>query len=253
VPVGTGGGAIYPKADTDALTFLGASDQTIMINMSRETDGLNPQIDLISPSGIMENSVYCGDNHYNCFNIAINNHKLLESGIYTIIARDYAGNNTGEYSLSFSLIPNYSSQTPVLPETIQTYLILTNDSVPVTLPFGSYFEVYGSSGGNTVNVRMGAQVRFQNFTGPNEINIEEASSRFTVHRSGTVVRLNSNAGTLIQIAANQSGQTLRFADGSATLIITGNDVMIGEQFIHETELELESPANTDDISVGKFW
>jgi hypothetical protein len=73
-----------------------------------------------------------------------------------------------------------SSQTPVLPETIQTYLILTNDSVPVTLPFGSYFEVYGSSGGNTVNVRMGARVRFQNFTGPNEINVEEASSRFTV-------------------------------------------------------------------------
>jgi hypothetical protein len=98
-------GTLTNPAQIDSFTFTAQIGQTVVINMSRETDGINPQIDLISPSGILENSVYCGDNHYNCFNVAMNDHKLLESGTYTIVARDYAGNNTGDYSLSFLLVP----------------------------------------------------------------------------------------------------------------------------------------------------
>ena len=139
-----------------------------------------------------------------------------------------------------------------LPENIQTYIILTDDSVPLTLPYGSYIQVFGSTNTNTINIEAGARVQFLNFVGPNEINIKEASSLFTVYRSGATVYLTSSTGALISIAATTTSQTLRFADGSSELVISGGNVMLGSQVVGETEFGMDNPVNGSDTSASMF-
>ena len=105
-------GSIANPAQTDSYTFNGDIGQTVLINMSRESGGLNPMIDLYDPAGILETSVNCGDDSsgsVQCTNVLISNHQLLQSGLYTIVARDFAGNNAGNYSLSFTKIPGSQS------------------------------------------------------------------------------------------------------------------------------------------------
>ncbi|SLM28784.1 exported hypothetical protein [Desulfamplus magnetovallimortis] len=139
-----------------------------------------------------------------------------------------------------------------LPETFQTYLVLTDDSVPFYLPPGSYVQGYGSNGANTVNVRKYARVELMNCVGENQINIEEASSQFTVYRSGAVINLNSNFGTLIKIAATSTSQVLRFADGSSELIVRDGFVMIGNQIVEEIRNILDMPLDGDNTSEDIF-
>ncbi len=114
-------------------------------------------------------------------------------------------------------------------------VVLTNESTPLTLSSGDDVTVYGSSGQNTIIVEAGAHVRCINFIGPNQIEMEEASSQFTVFRSGAMVYLSSSAGTLIKIPATQTTQKLQFAEVSADLVISGGDIILGDQIVDRTE------------------
>ena len=95
-------GNITNPAQLDSFTFNGEAGQTAVISMSRESGGLDPQILLYAPDGTLEVSANCGSN---CVHTAINEHELLQSGLYTIVVKDYGGDETGNYSLSFTKIP----------------------------------------------------------------------------------------------------------------------------------------------------
>ncbi len=139
-----------------------------------------------------------------------------------------------------------------LPETIQSYLVLTDDSAPCYVFPGNYFQIYGSTGNNIVNIKQYARAQFQNFIGENEINLEEASSEFTVYRSGATVYLNSTSGTRVEVAATEMPQILRFANGRIELAIIDDSVMLGSQLVGETESTLESVVDESDTSEDIF-
>ena len=105
-----------------------------------------------------------------------------------------------------------------LADTIQSYLILTESSTPFYIPPGSYVQTYGSSANDTINVKTYARVELQNVIGANLINIEEASSKFTISSSGTRVSLSSSDGTLILIPATLTKQRIRFCRWQLTTI-----------------------------------
>lgn len=154
--------------------------------------------------------------------------------------------NTAQISFS-GVIPE-----PELPQSVNTYMILTDTSVPLTIPSGAYVQVTGSAGANTINVKSGARVECQNFVGPNVVNIEEGTFVFMVSRSGATVTLESTDGTRIQIAAKSTAQTLRFANGSSSFIISADQVKIGTQVITATESQLDLPVNSGDTSENMF-
>ena len=139
-----------------------------------------------------------------------------------------------------------------LPEEIQSWFVLTDDSAPLTLSLGEYAQIFGSTGMNTVNLETGARAQCLNFVGPNQINLEEDSSQFTVYRFGATIYLNSSAGTLIKIPATQTTQTIRFADGSSGLVITDGKVMLGNQVISRTESVPKIPVDNADASTDNF-
>lgn len=111
------------------------------------------------------------------------------------------------------------------------YIILTDDSAPVTLSSVSPVQVYGSPGPNTITIESGAQVTCYNFSGANMILFAEPSSQFTISRSGATVYLSSSNGTKVQIPATVTIQTLGFSDQDLSLVITGGQIMLGSQII----------------------
>ena len=189
--------------------------------------------------------------------ITIDENSGLISGTTTTIGvfsvRAYVENEFGSDQQDFVLtVLSNDEFTGELAEDIQSYLVLTENSVPFYLSPGSYVQAFGSDAMNTINVEEYARLQCQNFIGENEINIEEASSEFTVYRSGATVYLNSTSGTRVEIAATETSQILRFADGSLELaIITGN-VMLGSQLVDETEQLIDSPADESDTSESTF-
>jgi len=145
-----------------------------------------------------------------------------------------------DYPEECGLRPGKEAFAGELAEHVQSYLTLTEDSVPFNLSPGSYVQAYGSNGMNTLNLEEYARLQCRNFIGENEINIEETSTEFTVYRSGATVYLNSSSGTRIEIPATETSQTLRFADGSLELVISGGNVMLGNQVVDETEQSIDS-------------
>jgi microcystin-dependent protein len=97
-------GMIDLNADTDAYTFDGEPGQAVVISMSEEGIGsLNPYIFLYDPDGNLETSASAGPLGSHAL---IDEHQLLKSGLYTIVGKEYGGNGTADYSLSFIKIPS---------------------------------------------------------------------------------------------------------------------------------------------------
>jgi hypothetical protein len=96
-------GTINPYADTDAWIFYGAVNQTVIIQMSTQSDSLDPQIRLYAPNGSEEANA-SGEVSSMYAPALIRNHPLQQTGIYTIVAMDTKGNDIGNYSLSLLLI-----------------------------------------------------------------------------------------------------------------------------------------------------
>ncbi len=199
-----------------------------------------------------------GSYHYPVGSGSLSAYFKITSGETTVdqIRFQMLNDDQSQVILEFFIPVEYHFQESVgygdLPESVQSYFVLTKDSVPFYLPAGSYVQVYGSDGVNTINVEEYARLQCQNFIGENEINIEEASSEFTVYRSGATVYLNSTSGTRVEIAATETPQTLRFADGSLVLEIVAGDVMLGSQVVDETGKEIESAVDNSDTSESVF-
>ncbi|MDK1046383.1 MAG: PPC domain-containing protein, partial [Anaerolineales bacterium] len=99
----TKSGSIDLEADTDAYTFTANVGATVVIQMSRESGGLHPWIDLYSPSGGDAEASAGGRSPFST--ALLQGHQLAESGQYTIVVRDWQADDTGDYSLSLVVIP----------------------------------------------------------------------------------------------------------------------------------------------------
>jgi len=95
-------GQISPRGDTDAYTFYGRAGQGIVIVMGdNSTSGnLSPRLQLYDPNGVRVAGPPVVSNI-----TRIENYRLNMTGIYTIVASNGYGVNTGEYALSLSLVP----------------------------------------------------------------------------------------------------------------------------------------------------
>ncbi len=99
---------IFPASDTDIYTFTANQNDTVVIQMSSTWPshcggGMDPCIDLYAPSGGQPERTFCnGGCEERAFLLG---HQLLETGQYTIVARDGAADDTGDYSLSLLIIP----------------------------------------------------------------------------------------------------------------------------------------------------
>jgi hypothetical protein len=85
----------------DSWTFYGVAGDRVIITTARLSGGVDPCIYLYSPSGGPYEDAVCGlDNNYTL------NHQLEETGLYTIIIRDYNNDEEGDYSISLTKIPS---------------------------------------------------------------------------------------------------------------------------------------------------
>lgn len=158
-------GTISLKADTDAYTIFGEAGQTPVIHMKTESGYLNPYVFLYAPDGTLEKVAKCG---INCSHVAINDHQLLQSGLYTIVVRDDGGNSTGEYSLSFTKIPAIQSSPYI-------GLILNRNEFHI----GDTLIVYAHivNGPDAVNVEEKIWIKYPN---GEQMSIGDPHSTFTV-------------------------------------------------------------------------
>ena len=121
------------------------------------------------------------------------------------------------------------------------YEVLTLESNELTVYFGEYIKVFGSGSGDTVNIESGGRADCSNFSGANVINIEEDSTGFTVHRSGATVYFeNATTGTSIKLPATNTSQTISFTDGSCSLAIESDQVMLSDQVVSTAFSTIES-------------
>jgi hypothetical protein len=118
-------GSITNPAQTDSFTFNGEADQTAVISMSRESGVMNPEILLYDPDGILEISDWGGTH------VEIIDHQLLKSGTYTIVVKDWSGNYTGDYSLSFTKLPGAPSS-PSMRLILNQNEFVTGDTLTVS-------------------------------------------------------------------------------------------------------------------------
>ncbi len=125
---------------------------------------------------------------------------------------------------------------------VDRHIVLTDDSLPVTIASGEVTRVTGSSGINTLNVPTGARVECRNFIGANVFYFEEPAEHFTIYRSGASAYLESTAGTLVKLPATATGQTLHFSDGTHDLVISLQKMMLGNQIVNADPAPAPPPA-----------
>ncbi|MGD9730883.1 MAG: C10 family peptidase [Desulfamplus sp.] len=168
------------------------------------------------------------------------NYDSDHSGYTLTLTSNNLTTTVSDLAASMGIELSDDTNNPPLPENITSYKILTAQSPQLTINYGDYFKVFGSSGINTLNVKSGGRVECVNFIGANVVNIEDASSGFTVRRSGAAVYLrNAVTGTLIKIPATKTSQTLSFAEGASyTLIISNDKVMFGDKEVTLTAMQL---------------
>ena len=115
------------------------------------------------------------------------------------------------------------------------YEVLTPQFNELSILNGQNVKVFGCNAVCTLNVRSGGNVHCFNFINSNEINIEEESTRFTVHRSGAMVTLeNDDIGTFIKIPATLTSQNIFFENSPRILVISSGNVMLGSQVVTTT-------------------
>ncbi|MBF0243155.1 MAG: DUF1566 domain-containing protein, partial [Desulfamplus sp.] len=118
----------------------------------------------------------------------------------------------------------------------QVVSVLTPSSPNATVAAGESVKIFGSSGANHVTIESGATAKLINFPGSNTITIKGDSTNFKVSRSGAMVKFEgvdgtTAQGTIVQLPATKTEQTIIFNDVSAKLVIESGKVMFGTQVV----------------------
>ena len=93
-------GSLTDNADTDIFQFNGDAGDQVLITAARIIDTVQPQIFLYPPdnSGLEESAT---DFTY----AQTLDHKLLKTGLYTVVIRDNGMNGEGEYGIALAKMP----------------------------------------------------------------------------------------------------------------------------------------------------
>ncbi len=197
-------GSISMEADTDAYTFEGEAGQTTVLSMSRESGGLNPYIVLYDPEGAIETSA-SGYDH-----AEINDHQLLQSGLYTIVLGDDGGDDNGNYSMTYTKIPGtqYSPSIRVLinqtgfgpGETLTVSVHITNGSSPAEVEIKTWAALPGGYQISILDPHFSAtippyaditrQISSYTFTGYEPGGIYDVGARLLNKKSGREISVN---------------------------------------------------------------
>lgn len=159
-------GTLTAKSDLTVHTFAASADDMIAVTMGFTTAGPDPEMLIYGPDGTVVSLASCWkfktnstDNQsasmYEC--------RLPADGIYTVLTREYYGNETGgDYNLIIERLNNPAA-TMVYGDTItdtlavmqdlniHTFAASANDTVAVWMGFATagpdpYFRVYGPDG-----------------------------------------------------------------------------------------------------------
>ncbi|MBF0411324.1 MAG: hypothetical protein HQK70_01265 [Desulfamplus sp.] len=129
---------------------------------------------------------------------------------------------------------------------VNSYLTLTDKTLAAfTIPTNANMNMFGVSVGKSIKIKQGSQVAFNYFVANNKVVLEESWSQFRVYRSGATVYLVSILGTVINIPATLTAQSIYFNDGRADLVIYGNKVMLGDQEITLSANKLSTLGNSE--------
>ena len=94
-------GTLSHNADTDIFQFYGDVGDRVVITAARLSGGVQPCIYLYPPDGGSQEKAVCDTAHSHTLD-----HQLLETGLYTIIIKDYYMDEEGGYNTSLTKIPS---------------------------------------------------------------------------------------------------------------------------------------------------
>jgi hypothetical protein len=97
-------GAIEHPFDSDAMTFIGATGDRIRIRVMTETATLDPQCELLSPTGARLDFFSATAGASGCV-FERNPALLVESGLFRILINDRDQNDSGTYVLQLERVP----------------------------------------------------------------------------------------------------------------------------------------------------
>lgn len=167
------------------------------------------------------------------------------------------GSNSGTITLNYTKNTTTSNRTGTIrvtatgstgsPKTVtvtqvagvKESMIITPSSPDATVSASSGFvQLYGASGASNITIEAGGTAKLINFPGSNTITIKGDSTSFKISRSGAMVKFEGSDGTLVQMPATKTAQTIIFNDVSAKLVIENNKVMFGTQVVNITPVAI---------------
>ena len=117
-------GGLDPIADTDAFTFYAEAGLLALIRATEtpESVALEPALRLVAPSGLIEAEDWD-------YASAVLEHRLQETGWYTVVVNDNQSDDIGDYGLSLLLVPGFTTS----PEDMDGGVITSAETVTGTL------------------------------------------------------------------------------------------------------------------------
>ncbi len=104
-----------------------------------------------------------------------------------------------------------------------------------------------------MHVGSGASLTLVATSGENIITLQGPVADFTITREVATIAVTGTGGEQVSFTARTTAQTLVFWDGAAEVVITGNNVLLGNQVIEQgapQDITAELEANT--TATGAF-
>lgn len=140
-------------------------------------------------------------------------------------------------------------------KTFKSTTKLTTDAGHVYAAFGE-INIEDTANAQSIDIKKGAVVNLNNVLGNNIINLEGASKDYFINASGTKVSITDSEGSKIILNLATDSQTLRFQNGSLTLILSKQNnttkVLLGNQIVDKTIKSVTATPNAVNNSEGLF-
>ncbi len=135
--------------------FMGQAGDVVTIAINRIDEGLDPFLELIAPGGQVEAT---DDDSGGGRNSLITAHTLRQSGPYNIIARDYANQGKGRFTLGLWASGSPAAvNPPSIPQTVVCGGSIATDGTPVNgyLPLGATCDYrFAASAGDSITIAL---------------------------------------------------------------------------------------------------
>lgn len=130
---------ISPSTDFDHLTFEGNAGSIVVIQLQGLTKGLDPQLELVDPSGAVIAAPWCnGKSGISATTCSLTLQEILaQTGTYTVILSDVGSDEVGSVNLSVTCILGNCAVTPAgLTRDVPTVSLSAGGAQSLTLDAG---------------------------------------------------------------------------------------------------------------------